>query len=43
MIRQTLAVALGQFMARLHKAFYHDDLHPGNLLVRSPRANPNWC
>jgi tRNA A-37 threonylcarbamoyl transferase component Bud32 len=34
-IRQRLAVALGRFLARMHDAgVVHDDLHPGNLLVR---------
>lgn len=34
-VRQRLAVALGEFMARLHDAgIAHHDLHCGNLLVR---------
>jgi tRNA A-37 threonylcarbamoyl transferase component Bud32 len=32
--RQELAQALGEFLARVHRAgVRHDDLHPGNLLV----------
>ncbi|MDW8267152.1 MAG: lipopolysaccharide kinase InaA family protein [Gemmataceae bacterium] len=34
-LRQRLAVALGQFLARMHDAgVVHHDLHPGNLLIR---------
>src|SRR5262249_38417229 len=33
-IRQRLAVALGQLLARMHNAgIFHCDLHPGNLLI----------
>lgn len=40
--RQRLAVALGEFLARLHGAgVVHRDLHPGNMLARSgPTGNP---
>jgi tRNA A-37 threonylcarbamoyl transferase component Bud32 len=35
LVRQRLADSLGEFLARKHKAgLRHDDLHPGNLLVR---------
>src|SRR5262245_33447127 len=34
-LRQQLAVALGQFLARMHQAgIRHNDLHAGNLLIR---------
>jgi serine/threonine protein kinase len=34
-VRQQLAVALGEFLARLHDAgIVHNDLHAGNILVR---------
>lgn len=34
-LRQSLAKALGRFLARLHQAgVEHGDLHPGNVLVR---------
>jgi tRNA A-37 threonylcarbamoyl transferase component Bud32 len=34
-VRQSLAAALGRFLARMHDAgVVHADLHPGNLLVR---------
>jgi tRNA A-37 threonylcarbamoyl transferase component Bud32 len=34
-VRQRLATALGRFLAQMHDAgVVHDDLHPGNLLVR---------
>jgi tRNA A-37 threonylcarbamoyl transferase component Bud32 len=41
-LRQAVAVALGRFMARLHRAgIVHRDLHPGNLLLRfSPSGEP---
>ena len=35
-MRRRLAEALGCFLARTHRAgVRHDDLHPGNLLVRT--------
>jgi tRNA A-37 threonylcarbamoyl transferase component Bud32 len=35
-LRQAIAVALGTFLARAHRAgVRHEDLHPGNLLVRA--------
>ncbi len=34
-LRQRLAVALGEFLARMHQAgIRHNDLHAGNLLIR---------
>jgi tRNA A-37 threonylcarbamoyl transferase component Bud32 len=34
-VRQRLATALGRFLAQMHDAgVVHDDLHPGNLLLR---------
>jgi hypothetical protein len=39
-VRQRLAAALGQFMARLHEAgIYHPDLHAGNVLIRLDTEN----
>ena len=36
-----LANALGACLARIHRAgVRHEDLHPGNLLVRSPQGEP---
>jgi tRNA A-37 threonylcarbamoyl transferase component Bud32 len=38
---QRLARALGEFLARKHRSgVRHDDLHPGNLLVRFPGGEP---
>ena len=40
-VHQRLAIALGACLARIHQAgVRHDDLHPGNLLVRSPLGEP---
>jgi tRNA A-37 threonylcarbamoyl transferase component Bud32 len=40
-VRQRLAVVLGTFLARKHRAgLRHDDLHPLNLLVRVGPARP---
>jgi tRNA A-37 threonylcarbamoyl transferase component Bud32 len=39
--RHALAQALGVFLARKHRAgLRHDDLHPGNLLIRAPGPGP---
>lgn len=40
-LRQVLARALGEFLARMHEAgIAHDDLHPGNLLLQLDDAAP---
>jgi tRNA A-37 threonylcarbamoyl transferase component Bud32 len=40
-LRQSLARALGGFLARLHQAgVWHPDLHPGNLLVHGSVDHP---
>jgi len=41
-VRQRLAVVLGRFLARMHEAgVVHEDLHPGNLLLRlGPNDEP---
>ena len=40
-VRSRLADALGACLARIHQAgVRHDDLHPGNLLVRDPLGEP---
>jgi tRNA A-37 threonylcarbamoyl transferase component Bud32 len=40
-MRQSLAAALGAFVARLHQAgVTHDDLHPANLLLRAGEPLP---
>ncbi len=41
-IRQRIAVALGELLARMHGAgLMHDDLHPGNILLRRDADVPH--
>jgi hypothetical protein len=42
-VRHHLTIELGRFMARMHDAgIIHDDLHPGNLLIRLAEDDRPW-